>query len=126
MEAAGHRPGNPVLGVSEIARDPVKVATTADDAAHGARGSTPGEDPDNVALVWTGRGRMIPKIVPRKGSVMHREAAEKLPSGFGKVEHCDKVLDMKQTIPLRLVVVLSLLGAHGPLCVIPVNGNRTP
>ena len=25
---------------------------------------------------------MVPRIVPRKGSVVHREMAEKLPSGF--------------------------------------------
>ncbi len=37
----------------------------------------------HMALVWTGRGRAVPKIVPRKGSVVHREAVEKLPSGFG-------------------------------------------
>ena len=37
----------------------------------------------HMALVWTGRGRAVPKVVPRKGSVVHREAVEKLPSGFG-------------------------------------------
>jgi hypothetical protein len=25
----------------------------------------------------------VPKIVPRRGSIVHREAVEKLPSGFG-------------------------------------------
>ncbi|MHB1035143.1 MAG: hypothetical protein ACYC35_12660 [Pirellulales bacterium] len=37
----------------------------------------------HMALVWTGRGRVVPKIVPRRGSVVHREVVEKLPSGFG-------------------------------------------
>jgi len=37
----------------------------------------------HMALVWTGHGRMMPKIVPRKGSVVHRDMVEKLPSGFG-------------------------------------------
>ena len=37
----------------------------------------------HMALVWTGHGRVMPKIVPRRGSVVHREAVEKLPSGFG-------------------------------------------
>ena len=37
----------------------------------------------HLALVWTGRGREVPKIVPRRGSVVHREVVEKLPSGFG-------------------------------------------
>ncbi len=38
----------------------------------------------HMALVWTGRGREVPRIVPRRGSVVHRELVEKLPSGFGK------------------------------------------
>lgn len=37
----------------------------------------------HMALVWTGTGRAVPKIVPRKGSVVHRELVEKVPSGFG-------------------------------------------
>ena len=37
----------------------------------------------HMTLVWTGHGRVTPKIVPRRGSVVHREAVEKLPSGFG-------------------------------------------
>ncbi len=37
----------------------------------------------HMALVWTGRGRAVLRIVPRKGSVVHREMVEKLPSGFG-------------------------------------------
>jgi hypothetical protein len=37
----------------------------------------------HMALVWTGHGRAVPKIVPRRGSVVHREMVEKVPSGFG-------------------------------------------
>ena len=37
----------------------------------------------HMMLVWTGHGRTVPKIVPRRGSIVHREAVEKLPSGFG-------------------------------------------
>jgi hypothetical protein len=37
----------------------------------------------HMALVRTGRGRAVPKIVPRRGSVVHRELVEKMPSGFG-------------------------------------------
>jgi hypothetical protein len=36
----------------------------------------------HMTLVWTGRDRAVPKIVPRKGSIVHREVVEKLPSGF--------------------------------------------
>jgi hypothetical protein len=37
----------------------------------------------HMTLVWTGSGRRVPRIVPRRGSIVHREAVEKLPSGFG-------------------------------------------
>jgi hypothetical protein len=37
----------------------------------------------HMTLVWTGHGRAVPRIVPRRGSVVHREMVEKLPSGFG-------------------------------------------
>jgi hypothetical protein len=37
----------------------------------------------HMALVWTGSGRAVPRIVPRRGSIVHREMVEKLPSGFG-------------------------------------------
>jgi hypothetical protein len=37
----------------------------------------------HMTLVWTGAGRAVPRIVPRRGSIVHREAVEKLPSGFG-------------------------------------------
>jgi hypothetical protein len=36
----------------------------------------------HMTLVWTGSGRAVPKIVPRRGSIVHREAVEKLPSGW--------------------------------------------
>ncbi len=38
----------------------------------------------HMALVWTGRGRAVPRVVPRRGSVVHREVVEKVPSGFGE------------------------------------------
>jgi hypothetical protein len=37
----------------------------------------------HMTLVWTGHGRVTPRVVPRRGSVVHREVVEKLPSGFG-------------------------------------------
>ena len=40
----------------------------------------------HMTLVWTGRGRVAPKIVPRRGAIVHREVVEKLPSGFGGVD----------------------------------------
>lgn len=33
------------------------------------------------ALVWTGKGRTVPRIVFRRGSVIHREIIEKIPTG---------------------------------------------
>jgi len=33
-------------------------------------------------LLWTGRGREVPKIVPRRGSVVNRSVVEKVPSGW--------------------------------------------
>ena len=38
----------------------------------------------HLMLAWTGAGRAVPKVVPRKGSVVHREVVAKLPSGFGE------------------------------------------
>jgi hypothetical protein len=35
----------------------------------------------HMALVWTGRA--VPKVVPRRGSVVHREKVEKVPGRFG-------------------------------------------
>jgi len=37
----------------------------------------------HMTLVWTGRGRAVPRVVPRRGSVVHREKVERVPSGFG-------------------------------------------
>ena len=37
----------------------------------------------HLTLVWTGHGRGVPRIVPRRGSVVHREVVAKVPSGFG-------------------------------------------
>jgi hypothetical protein len=34
------------------------------------------------ALVWTGHGRAVPKIVMRKGTVVHREVLARVPTGF--------------------------------------------
>ncbi|MHC4402545.1 MAG: hypothetical protein ACYTG0_23015 [Planctomycetota bacterium] len=36
----------------------------------------------HLMLAWTGRGRSVPKIVLRRGSIVHREIVEKVPSGF--------------------------------------------
>jgi hypothetical protein len=40
----------------------------------------------HLMLAWTGAGRSVPKIVPRRGSIVHRELVEKLPTGFGAEE----------------------------------------
>jgi len=37
----------------------------------------------HFAIRWTERGRAVPKLVPVKGSVVHRQLAEKVPTGFG-------------------------------------------
>lgn len=36
----------------------------------------------HLATVWTGKGRKIPKIVMRKGSVVHRDKIEQIPTGY--------------------------------------------
>jgi len=36
----------------------------------------------HLATVWTGTGRTIPKIVMRKGSVVHRDKIEQIPTGY--------------------------------------------
>jgi hypothetical protein len=33
------------------------------------------------ALVWTGKGRAVPRIVMRKGSIVHRNVVERVPTG---------------------------------------------
>ncbi len=35
------------------------------------------------ALVWTGTGRKIPKIIMRSGSIVHRDKIYKVPTGYG-------------------------------------------
>jgi len=40
----------------------------------------------HMTLVWTGTGRAVPRIVPRRGSVVHREVVEKVPSGWDEKE----------------------------------------
>jgi hypothetical protein len=35
------------------------------------------------ALVWTGKGRTVPRIVMRKGSIVHRNVVERVPTGHG-------------------------------------------
>ena len=37
----------------------------------------------HMALVWIGRGRAVPRVVPRRASVVHRKLGENVPSGFG-------------------------------------------
>jgi hypothetical protein len=39
------------------------------------------------ALVWTGEGRTVPKIILRKGSIIHRDAVESIPTGFEDGPH---------------------------------------
>lgn len=36
----------------------------------------------HMALVWTGKGRAVPKIVPRRGSVVHRAKITDVPTGY--------------------------------------------
>ncbi len=36
----------------------------------------------HLQFAWTGTGRAVPKIVPRRRSIVHRSAVEKVPSGF--------------------------------------------
>jgi hypothetical protein len=36
----------------------------------------------HLMLAWTGKGRSVPKIVPRRGSIVHRQVVEKVPSGW--------------------------------------------
>jgi hypothetical protein len=36
----------------------------------------------HMMLAWTGSGRTTPKIVPRKGSIVHRQTVEKVPTGL--------------------------------------------
>jgi len=36
----------------------------------------------HMTLVWTGTGRAVPRVVPRRGSVVHREVVGKVPMGW--------------------------------------------
>jgi len=36
------------------------------------------------ALVWTGKGKTIPKIILRAGSIVHREIVGRVPTGYGE------------------------------------------
>ena len=36
----------------------------------------------HIALYWTGKGRKVPKILMRKGAVIHRSKIEKIPTGY--------------------------------------------
>lgn len=38
----------------------------------------------HLMLAWTGTGRTMPKIVPRRGTIVHRDVVEKVPSGVAK------------------------------------------
>ena len=40
----------------------------------------------HMTLVSTGTGRAVPRTVPRRGSVVHREMVEKVPSGLEEKE----------------------------------------
>jgi len=35
----------------------------------------------HMMLAWTGPGRSVPKIVPRRGTIVHRQKVEKIPTG---------------------------------------------
>jgi len=39
----------------------------------------------HLMLAWTGVGRTVPQIVPRRGSIVHRSKVETVPSGFEAV-----------------------------------------
>lgn len=44
------------------------------------------------ALVWTGVGRKVPKIIMRAGSVVHRDAVAAVPTGYGDDGDAKQVL----------------------------------
>lgn len=44
----------------------------------------------HLATVWTGQGRKVPKVVMRKGSVVHREKIETVPTGYLGEDHADR------------------------------------
>ena len=50
----------------------------------GSAGGSPHIRKPHLSLYWTGEGRKIPKILMRKGSVVHRDKIEKIPTGYDK------------------------------------------
>jgi hypothetical protein len=49
----------------------------------------------HLMLAWTGKGHTVPKIVPRKGCLVHRDVVEKVPAGF--LEEAVEIADMPAT-----------------------------
>ena len=39
----------------------------------------------HLMLAWTGPGRSRPRVVPRRGSVVHRKTVERIPTGFAGI-----------------------------------------
>jgi len=52
----------------------------------GERDVAPNYQRPHMTLLWMGRGRAAPRIVTRRGTIVHRQAVEKVPSGFGGEE----------------------------------------
>jgi len=90
--------GNPELVAPEVlSKDERKVSQdnldelVAKAQRRGKFGWSLGKDMETIphyrrphpALVWTGKGRKVPKIVMRSGSVVHRHVVEKVPTGYG-------------------------------------------
>src|SRR5690606_13981801 len=42
----------------------------------------------HVALRWTGEGRKVPRIVPVRGSIVHRSRVAKVPTGHLDDDRC--------------------------------------
>jgi hypothetical protein len=62
----------------------LKGATLRPDNASHVRGKLATAQRELGATVEpSSSGRAVPKVVPRRGSVVHREKVEKVPSGFG-------------------------------------------
>lgn len=49
----------------------------------------------HLAVMWTGTGRQVQKIVMRSGCVVHRKKAEQLPTGFNPSPDIDHNLERK-------------------------------
>lgn len=80
--------------------DPVKLQVIIDRAKRrGKHGWDLGKGVESLphwrrphpALVWTGKGRNDPKIVFRKGSIVHREKIVEVPTGYGVDEEAAPV-----------------------------------